>query len=110
MHLWSEAFPFIYIHIYGQTFTLATDHKPLFILFNEKKPVPAQASGQLQQWALTLAMYKYILVHKTSIHCSADALSRLPIPQTIPTTPQPAEIVYLTEQMQDSPVSIKLWT
>jgi len=101
-------------YIYGRTFTLATDHKPLLSLFNEKKPVPAQASGRLQRWALTLAMYEYILVHKTSsTHCNADALSRLPIPETIPTTPQPAEIVLLMEQMQDSPVTadhIRLWT
>jgi len=59
-------------------------------------------------------MYEYILVHKTSsTHCNADALSRLPIPETIPTTPQPAEIVLLMEQMQDSPVTadhIRLWT
>jgi len=56
-------------YVCGRTFTLATDQKPLLSLFSEKKPVQAQPSGCLQQWALTLAMYEYILVHKTSTHC-----------------------------------------
>lgn len=35
-------------YVYGHTFTLQTDHKPLQSLFNEEKLVPPQASARIQ--------------------------------------------------------------
>ena len=68
-----------HLYLYGRSFTLATDHKPLLTLFGAKKPVPSQASGRIQRWALTLSMHDYTLIHKKSAqHGNADTLSRLP--------------------------------
>ena len=93
-------------YLYGHTFSLVTDHKPLLRLFSEKKAVPMQASSRIQHWALTLAMYEYHLMHRKGIeHANADALSRLPLP-IVCETPQPPETVLLMEQMQDSPVTV----
>ena len=47
--------------LYGQHFTLLTDHKPLLGLFDECRPVPTQASGRIQYWALVLDMHAYRL-------------------------------------------------
>ena len=101
-------------YLYGRTFTLITDHQPLLSLFSASRAVPAQASGRIQRWALTLAMYEYTIVHrKSSQHVNADALSRLPLPTVISHTPQPAEIILLMEEMKDGPITsrdIKTWT
>ena len=101
-------------YLYGRRFTLVTDHKPLLGLFNEGKPVPAQASGRIQRWALTLAMYDYTLRFKpTEAHANADALSRLPLSFKPATVPMPAETVLLLETLDESPVSsvdIQTWT
>ena len=103
-----------HLYLYGRSFTLATDHKPLLSLFGAKKPVLSQASGRIQRWALTLSMYNYTLIHKKSAqHGNADALSRLPLPESISSTPIPAETVLLLEQMNEMPVTaehIKTWT
>ncbi len=99
---------------YGRVFTLVTDHQPLVSLFSESRAVPAQASGRIQRWALTLAMYEYTIVYrKYSEHANADTLSRLPLPTVIATTPQPAETILLMEELRNGPVTssdIKAWT
>ena len=70
-------------YIYGRKFTIVTDHKPLLSLFNEMKAVPQMASPRIQRWAVTLRAYEYTIVYKEGKHHSnADALSRLPLPDT----------------------------
>ena len=100
--------------IYGRKFTLVTDHKPLLGLFNENRPIPAQASARIQRWALTLASYEYTLCFKpTAAHANADALSRLPLPSTASSIPMPAETVLLMETLEASPITaadIRMWT
>ena len=49
----------------------------------------------------------------TATHGNADALGRLPLPETSKDPPVPAETVLLLEQLSESPISvkqIKLWT
>ena len=88
-------------------------HKPLLSLFNESRAVPPQASARIQRWALTLAMYEYSLKFKsTKQHGNADAMSRLPLPDTV-THPLPPETVLLLEFLDKSPVTakqVRLWT
>ena len=58
-------------------------------------------------------MYDYTLIHKKSAeHGNADALSRLPLPETISSTPISAETILLLEQMNEMTVTaehIKTW-
>ena len=66
--------------LYGRTFILVTDHKPLIALFGPTKATPALAANRLARWALMLSQYQYSIEYwKTSDHGNADALSRLPV-------------------------------
>ena len=70
-------------YLFGHHFTLQTDHKPLKTLFNETKEIPTQASGRIRRWALTLSAYEYTIACRTTgQHANADAMSRLPLPET----------------------------
>ena len=101
-------------YLYGMTFVLITDHRPLLGLFNEQRPIPAIGSARRQRWALTLAGYDYIIRQRSGdVHDNSDALSRLPLPTQHGKTPAPAEYVQLIEQLDDSPVTsshIRNWT
>ena len=101
-------------YLFGHRFTLITDHQPLLTLINAHRAIPTHTSNRIQRWALTLSMYEYsILFKSTATHGNADALSRLPLPETSKDPPVPAETVLLLEQLSESPISvkqIKLWT
>ena len=88
--------------------------QPTTEFFGTKKPVPPQASGWIQWWVLTLSMYDYTLIHKKPAkHGNADALSWLPLLESISSTPIPADTVLLLDQMNEMPVTaedIKTWT
>ena len=92
-------------YIYGRHFNFLTDHKPLGTLFNEKKATPTMAEARIQRWALTLAAYNYSIEYKPGPeHANADALSRLPLPVSPPTTPLLAETVFAMEFLNSTPV------
>ena len=70
-------------YLYGRSFTILTDHRPLLTLFGPHQPVPAHAAARLQRWALILASYSYNIEYRSTIaHADADSMSRLPLPQT----------------------------
>ena len=70
-------------YLYGRSFVILTDHRPLLSLFGPKNPVPAHAAARLQRWALILASYNYNIEYRsTSAHADADSMCRLPLPQT----------------------------
>ena len=80
-------------YLYGHSFTLITDHKPLLGLLKEHQAIPAHASAQIQRWALTLASYEYNLQFRNSAaHSNADALSRLPLTTTPVSVPDPCVV------------------
>ena len=94
-------------YIYGRHFSLVTDHKPLESLFNEKKVTQPTAAARIQRWALTLAAYNYSIEYKPEPEqANADALSRLPLPVSPPTTALPAETVFAMELLNSTPVSV----
>ena len=101
-------------YLYGRPFTLCTDHKPLKVLFGDVKPIPAMAAARIQLWALTLSCYQYTLEHRpASQMCSADALGRLPLPTKPTEIPQPAETVFLLEDLENGllfPEEVKICT
>ena len=68
-----------YQYLYGQAFTLITDHKPLLALFSPTKGTPILAANRLARWALWLNQFNYTIQYRrTQDHGNADALSRLP--------------------------------
>ena len=93
-------------YLYGRSFTLYTDHKPLKSLLNESKAVPTLASARIQRWALTLAAYQYNIVYKKGSDIgNADGLSRLPLPSQPQNVPIPNELVLLVEHLNCGPVT-----
>ena len=50
-------------YLFGNHFTLYSDHKPLERLLNESAPIPQMASSRIQCWALTLSTYQYTIQH-----------------------------------------------
>lgn len=62
-------------YLYGNKFTLVTDHRPLTWLYNVQKP-----HSKLIRWRLKLSEYQYDIVYKPGkINANADALSRNPV-------------------------------
>lgn len=67
-------------YIYGRSFTLKTDHKPLVFIFGPKGGIPQTAASRLQRWAAKLAAYDFKIKYVASkCNGNADALSRLPL-------------------------------
>lgn len=67
-------------YLYGNKFTIYSDHQPLREIFSEKKGTPAVAAARLQRWAVLLSAYDYTIEwKKASMMAHADALSRLPL-------------------------------
>ena len=102
-------------YIYGRPFKLYTDNLALKTLFNESKPIPQQASGRIQRWALALANYEHeINFRPTHKHSNADDLSRLPLLEEAEETEAvPPELVLLIETMENLPITaeaIAEWT
>lgn len=66
--------------LYGRSFHLITDHKPLLALLGPKTGIPPLAAARMQRWALILSAYVYKLeFRRTEEHGNADALSRFPL-------------------------------
>ena len=67
-------------YVYGRSFTMVTDHKPLLSIFNPKAAVPSVTAARMQRWAMFLSAYQYTIEYKCGkSHANADFLSRLPI-------------------------------
>lgn len=68
----------------GRFFIIKTDCKPLCFIFGEKKSIPEMAAARLQRWAVYLSGFNYQIEHlKGTSIVVADALSRLPVKETL---------------------------
>ena len=66
--------------LYGRSFILVTDHKPLISMFGPNTATPMLAANHLARWSLMLSQYDYTIEYRsTKQHGNADALSRLPV-------------------------------
>ena len=82
-----------------------TDNLSLKSFFNEKQPVPVQAAGRIQLWALILVNYEYTMAFRpTHKHSNADALSRLLTENVEVEKPVPTELLKLMEAMDTMPI------
>ena len=43
-------------YLFGLSFTIITDHKPLLGLFGSNKVIPAMSSSRMQRWALMITL------------------------------------------------------
>ena len=94
-------------YLYGHSFTLVTDHKPLLALLGPKSGIPSLAAARLQRWAVLLAAYTYHLKFRsTEQHANADSLSRLPLDSTGPEHVSEASL-YNIAQLKSLPVTSK---
>ena len=100
-------------YLFGQHFTICSDHKPFRHLFNVNCLIPSLASARIQRSALGLSAYEYNIVYKAgNANTNTDLLSRLPLPGTISDIPIPGELILLMETLQSSPITatkIKSW-
>ncbi|XP_040158056.1 uncharacterized protein K02A2.6-like [Anopheles arabiensis] len=64
--------------LYGRSFRLQTDHRPLLRIFGSKKGIPVFTANRLQRFALTLQLYDFSIEYvPTGNFGNADILSRL---------------------------------
>ena len=76
------------------------------MLLNEHRIRSSQASARIRRWSLFLFEYEYTLKFRdTTAHANADALSRLPLPVTTGMSILPPELILLTKQLEDLPIT-----
>ena len=86
--------------LYGRSFVLETDHKPLLGLLGKEKPLPDAVSPRMIRWKVRLDGYQYKLVYKPGAQqANSDALSRLPLPDAHKPTPC-GEVVNLLSTLE----------
>ena len=100
--------------LHGRPFTIFSDHQPLKYLFDESKQVPILASGRIQRWALLLSSYQYKIQYRPGKQLgNADALSRLPLPESSEFVPHPGDQTFLVNHLNETVATcatIKSWT
>ena len=67
-----------HLYLYGTSFTVLTDHKPLEILYTHK----GKLSARILKWAIELQSYDFTIKHIKGLDNPANILSRQPVPLT----------------------------
>lgn len=69
-----------YQYLFGNRFTLITDHKPLLQIFSLHKTLPTLTATRMQHYAIYLQSFNYDIQYRSSKeHGNADFCSRLPL-------------------------------
>ena len=101
-------------YLFGRHFIIESDHRPLSYLFNSSKTISPTVSSRITRWTLTLSAYTFTIRYKPGKDLgNADALSRLPQPQTTDADCQPAELIHLLQHLSSTTInaaSIRRWT
>ena len=64
-----------HLYLFGHSFTLITDHKPLETIYGHNK---AKTSARIERWILRLQPYDFSVVYKSGASNPADYMSRHP--------------------------------
>ena len=68
-----------HLFLFGKSFTLVTDHRPLAAIFGtQTKPKAKQQSLRLERWRLRLATYDFKVVYRKGDLMISDYMSRHP--------------------------------
>ena len=62
-----------HVYVYGMKFVIATDHKPLEVIYGPR----SRPCARIERWFLRLQPYDFIVIHKPGCENIADPLSRL---------------------------------
>ena len=65
-----------HLYLYGHSFTLVTDHKPLEMIWNNPRSKPP---ARIERWGLRLQPYDFRIVFKKGADNPADYMSRHPM-------------------------------
>jgi hypothetical protein len=68
-----------HLYLYGTTFDLLTDLKPLEVIYSPTSKPPVR----IERWGLRLQPYTFRLKYSPGVTNPADMLSRLPVPTTV---------------------------
>ena len=94
-------------YLFGRSFTIRSDHKPLQHLLREKKGIPAMASARVQHWELMLSAHNYQVQYVPGKeNMNADVFSQLLLPVHLKEVPTPEELVLLIENLEISPITL----
>ena len=66
-------------YVFGQSFKIITDHKPLPGLFYEHKEIPSMTASGMQGWVIILSLCNYEFVFHPGVkHGNSISMSKLP--------------------------------
>ena len=101
-------------YLYGRHFVIESDHRPLSFIFSNSKAISPTASARIIRWTLTLSAYSFTIRHKPGKDLgNADALSRLPQPQTTNSDRIPRDLINLLHHLTGTTINasnIRRWT
>ncbi|KRX62859.1 Transposon Tf2-9 polyprotein [Trichinella sp. T9] len=83
-------------YLYGRSFRIITDHKPLLGIFAPNKETPYILSPRMLRWTVMLGAYVYDICYRPGkLIANADILSRLPTKVPDVEIPPPLEVLML---------------
>ena len=92
-------------YLFGRTFRIVTDHKPLVSLFSLTSPILDSLPPRIIRWSpLLMSSYDYSIMYKPGTNIvAADAMSRLPLQENLQ-VPIPECIIRLMDHLDDTTV------
>jgi len=91
----------IHDYLFGRSFELVTDNKPLLGLLKENHFVPVQAAPCVKRWSLFLSAYEYTLVFRDSkAHANTNALNTLSLAVESATTETLPELCVIGRSLE----------
>ena len=91
---------YFYQYLYGQKFTLLTEHQPLRTIFNPSKGIPSLAAARLRHGVLLLSACNYdINFMRSKEHGNAYGLLRLPLPSSQPAIGEEGVTIFYVDQI-----------